>query len=129
MIPGKIFTLSTMENLWMARGEIWLTIFPMGGRGGAKMRPAVLLTDAVGPVPEILTAYLSSVIPSALLPSDLVLDPSKSEHSSTNLKSRSVLRLHKLATVHRRDAVRKVGELSAVLMAEVEARLRALLKL
>jgi mRNA interferase MazF len=76
-----------------------------------------------------LTAYLSSVIPSPILPSDLVLDLSKPEHASSNLKSPSVLRLHKLATVHQRDAVRKVGELSDAVMAEVESSLRILLKL
>ena len=113
----------------MVRGEICLAKFPLGGRGGTKTRPALLLTDPIGSVPELLTAYLSSVIPSTLLPSDIVLDPGQPQHAATNLKARSVLRLHKLATVHLRDIVRKLGVLSAATMTEVDSRLRTLLKL
>jgi mRNA interferase MazF len=113
----------------MIRGEIWFVKFPPGGRGGTKGRPAVFLTDPVGPVPELLTAYLSSQIPGTLLPSDIVLDPGRPENAGTNLSMQSVLRLHKLATVYRRDVVRKLGILSPVVLAELESRLRNLLKL
>jgi mRNA interferase MazF len=113
----------------MVRGDIYLTRFPMGGTVGAKNRPALLLTGPVGSVPEYVTAYLSSVIPGALLPSDLLLDPSQPEHASTNLKQRSATRLHKLATVHQRDLFRKLGELSPTAMALVEGKLRGLLSL
>ncbi len=113
----------------MKRGEIYLARFPMGGKGGAKIRPVLLLTDPVGPVPEVLTAYISTVLPPALLPSDLMLDASLPDYASTNLAQVSVLRLHKLATLHRRDAVRRVGELSAAAVQEVETRLRSLLNL
>lgn len=113
----------------MNRGDIYLTRFPLGGTVGAKVRPALLLTDPVGPVPEVLTAYLSSVIPSPLLPSDLLLDPSLPAYAGTNLKALSVIRLHKLASVHQRDAFRRVGTLSAAAMLEVEQRLRILLAL
>jgi hypothetical protein len=59
----------------MNKGDIYLTKFPLGGTVGAKPRPALLLTGLVGPVPEVLTAYISSVMPSTLLATDLVLDP------------------------------------------------------
>jgi hypothetical protein len=65
-----------------------------------KIRPVLLLTGPVGAVPEVLVAYISSVIPSQLLPSDLRLDPALPEFRSTNLKISSALRLHKLATIH-----------------------------
>jgi hypothetical protein len=70
-------------------------------------------------VPELLTAYISSVIPTPLLPSDVLLDPTLPEHGGVNLKAASVIRLHKLATIHLRDALRQ----------EVEKRLRILLAL
>ena len=113
----------------MTRGEIYLARFPLGGTVGAKVRPVLLLTDPVGPVPELLTAYISSVIPSPLLPSDLLLDPALPDHASANLKAVSLVRLHKLATVHLRDAFRRLGVLSPQTMQEVETRLRALLAL
>jgi mRNA interferase MazF len=113
----------------MNRGEIHLGRFPMAGRGGVKLRPVLLLTDPVGPVPEVLTAYISSVIPATLLPSDLLLDASQPEFASTNLKQVSVLRLHKLSTVHQRDVVRLIGALDPSVMPQVESRLRTLLNL
>ena len=84
----------------MRPGEIYLAKFPFGDAPGMKFRPVLLLTDPVGGIPEILVAYISSVIPTRLLPSDLLLDPSIPEFRSTNLKISSALRLHKLATIH-----------------------------
>ncbi len=44
-----------------------------------KLRPVLLLTNPVGSIPEVLVAYISSIIPSQLLPSDMLLDPNKPE--------------------------------------------------
>jgi mRNA interferase MazF len=113
----------------MAPGEIYLSYFPFGGSPGMKLRPVLLLTGSLGSVPEVLVAYISSVIPSQLLPSDIILDPSRPEHAGTHLKTASVVRLHKLATIHQRNMTRFLGTLSASTIREVEARLRALLNL
>jgi len=63
----------------MRPGEIYLAQFPFGDAPGMKLRPVLLLTGLVGPVPEVLVAYISSVIPSQSIPSDLLLDPSQPE--------------------------------------------------
>jgi mRNA interferase MazF len=81
----------------MHRGEICIARFPFGDIAVTKLRPVLLLTEPIGFIPEILVAYISSVIPAQLLPSDLLLDPGKSEFQSTRLKTISALRLHKLA--------------------------------
>jgi mRNA-degrading endonuclease toxin of MazEF toxin-antitoxin module len=113
----------------MGPSEIYLSYFPFGGTPGMKLRPVLLLTGPIGTVPEVLVAYISSVIPTQLLPSDLILDPSRPDHASTKLKTISVLRLHKLATIHQRNIVRSLGKLSAAAISEVEARLRTLLSI
>ena len=113
----------------MKPDEIYLASFPFGGRTGMKLRPVLLLTGHLGSVPEVVVAYISSVIPADLLPSDIVLDPTTTEHASTNLKAKSVLRLHKLATIHGRNIVRHLGQLSPKAASEVDDRLRALLYL
>ena len=59
----------------------------------------------------------------------MVLDPVTAQHASTMLKTRSVLRLHKLATLHTRNVVRCLGTLSAATSLEVKERLRSLLEL
>jgi mRNA interferase MazF len=111
------------------RDEIYLASFPFGDSPGMKLRPVLTLTIAVGPIPEVLVAYISSVVPDALLPSDILLDPSSTEHDSTNLKAKSVLRLHKLATIHQRAIVRRLGQLSSKAVVGVNQRLRDLLRL
>src|SRR5438128_7368678 len=96
----------------MVPGEIYLANFPFGGLPGIKLRPVLLLTGPVGTIPEVLSAYISSVLPAVLLASDIVLDPKQPEHACTKLKTTSVLRLHKLATIHERSVVRYMGRIS-----------------
>jgi hypothetical protein len=86
-----------MENPSMNPDDIYLASFPFGGSAGMKLRPVLLLTGPVGSVPEVLVAYISSVLPVTFLPFDILLAPATAEHASTNLKTASVLRLHKLA--------------------------------
>jgi len=91
------------------RNEIYLASFPFGDSTGTKLRPVLTLTGPLGHVPEVLVAYISSVVPDSPLTSDIVLDPTTREHAMTNLKTVSVLRLHKLATIHSRSIVRRLG--------------------
>jgi mRNA-degrading endonuclease toxin of MazEF toxin-antitoxin module len=113
----------------MKLGEIYLANFPYGGSAGMKLRPVLLLTGPLGPVPEVLVAYISSVLPPAPLPTDLILDPASPEFFSTNLKTKSVLRLHKLASIHQRNLARHLGTLDAVPFSAVRDRLRVMLNL
>jgi hypothetical protein len=97
----------------MGPGEVHLAKFPFGGTIGAKIRPVLLLTGPLGTVPELLTAYMTSVMPAKLLPSDLMVDPNDPEHACTSLRQVTWLRLHKLATIHDTDVVRHLGSVSA----------------
>src|SRR5580658_10821161 len=99
-IHGKTFTRSKTGKQSMRPGEIFLAQFPFGDVPGMKLRPVLLLTGPIGPIPEVLVAYISSVIPAQLISSDLLLDPSKHEFRSSHLKTLSALRLHKLSTIH-----------------------------
>jgi hypothetical protein len=113
----------------MSPGEIHLAMSPFGGTIGAKLRPVLLLTGPLGSVPEVLTAYMTSVIPPTLLPTDLVIDPGQPQHAGTGLKQATLLRLHKLATIHDTDIVRQLGQVSPVTWSDAETRLRLLLNL
>ncbi len=113
----------------MRAGEIYLARFPFGDVPGMKLRPVLLLTGSLGAVPEVLVAYISSVLPTQPLPSDLVIDPSRSEFQSTHLKVASALRLHKLATIHCSSLERHLGVLEAAQQGIVGRKLRSLLGL
>jgi mRNA interferase MazF len=113
----------------MRRGEIYLAQFPFGDVPGMKVRPVLLLTAPIGSIPEVLVAYISSVIPTQLLPSDLLIDPTKPEFQLTHLKTLSALRLHKLATIHASSLARYLGALQPKTSGDVSAKLRQLLVL
>jgi mRNA-degrading endonuclease toxin of MazEF toxin-antitoxin module len=113
----------------MRPGEIYLAKFPFGDVPGMKLRPVLLLTAPIGTIPEVLVAYVSSVVPGQLLPSDLLLDPSDPAFRSTNHKTISALRLHKLATLHCSSLARYLGVVSGETTNAVQAKLRELLHL
>lgn len=54
----------------MKRGEIYPAKFPFGDVPGMKLRPVLLLSGELGTVPEVLVAYISSVVPAQLLSTD-----------------------------------------------------------
>jgi len=113
----------------MRPGDIYLAQFPFGDSPGMKLRPVLLLTGSIGSIPEVLVAYISSVIPAQPLPSDLLLDPTKPEFKATHLKTISVLRLHKLATIHTSSLARYLGVLDASVHSVVTEKLKQLLAL
>lgn len=109
------------------RAEIYLANFPFGDSPGMKLRPVLTLTGQIGSVPEVLVAYISSVVPNALLATDIILDPSAPSTIKLKLKAISVLRLHKLATIHTRNLMRYLGTLPSDLETETGQKSRAML--
>ena len=112
----------------MRRGDIYLAQFPFGDVPGMKLRPVLLLTG-LGSIPEVLVAYISSVVPTQPLPADVLIDPSRPEFGSTHLKTLSVLRLHKLATIHASSLARYLGSIEAATLSVMATRLTTLLGL
>lgn len=113
----------------MKPGEIYLAKFPFGDVPGMKLRPVLVLSVPIGVVPEIVVAYISSVVPAHVLASDLVLNPHASEFRSTNLKVSSVLRVHKLATIHASSLARRLGVVGVETMNRVHSKLRDVLQI
>jgi mRNA interferase MazF len=111
----------------MERGDIHLASFPFGDIAMMKLRPVLLLTGIVGTGTEIIVAYISSVIPASLLESDILLDPTLPEYQPTRLRRVSVLRLHKIATIHRTSLQRRLGSISVATQEVVDTKLRGVL--
>lgn len=110
----------------MQRGEIYLASFPYGDQPVMKLRPVLLLTGRVGNGNEVVAAYISSVIPTPMLPTDILIDPTQPEHQDTHLKTVSVLRLHKIATIHDSSIQRSLGFISSETLLQVSEILKRL---
>jgi mRNA interferase MazF len=113
----------------MNPSELFIGRFPLGGTTGVKLRPVLRLSGPLGTAPEYVAAYISSVIPDVLLPTDILPDPADVSGVGTNLNQVSVLRLHKIATLHRRDFVRRLGAVSPTVFTAVQSALRITLNL
>ena len=106
------------------KGRIVLVPFPFDDLSGVKVRPAVCVTEAVTVHRHVVIAYVSSVVPPQLLASDLVLDPADPDFRQSGLQVRSVVRLHRLATVRTRLFIRQLGELSSRHLAQADEHLK-----
>lgn len=102
------------------RGDVLLIRFPFTDLSGSKRRPAVLLAEYP---PDVVVAFISSVIPSRLESSDVLLQPT----ASAGLKSSSVLRLHKLATLEEGLITRRLGQLGQPVLTAIDKALMSAL--
>ena len=57
----------------MMKGKVVLVPFPFDDLSTTKVRPAVCLTDPVGPHCHVIIAFISSRTPTNLLETDLIL--------------------------------------------------------
>ena len=108
----------------MNKGKVVLLTFPLDDLSTTKVRPAICLTDPIGPYRHIVVAFITSQIPPDLSNTDVVLDPTHADFIRTGLHVSSTLRLHRLVTVTTRIIQRQLGELSPARQAEVATKLR-----
>ena len=108
------------------RYKVVLVPFPFDDLSGSKVRPAVCLTDAVGPHRHVVIAFITSAVPLTLEPTDVLLDSQNADFTGTGLRVRSALRLHRMVTVSATIIQRQLGVLTPNLQAQVQQRLLTL---
>jgi mRNA interferase MazF len=115
-----------MANRIMTKGRIVLVPFPFDDMTASKVRPAVCLTDPIGPHRHVVVAFVSSQRPADMAPTDVVLDPQRKDFGVTGLRVESVLRLHRLVTLTTALIRRDMGKLSQAWRDEVDQKLSVL---
>jgi mRNA interferase MazF len=75
----------------MTRGKVVLVPFPFDDFSGAKVRPAVCLTDPIGTHRHVVLAFISSRVPADLLETDFILDSTQADFAATGLRVSSAL--------------------------------------
>lgn len=110
----------------MTKHKVVLVPFPFDDLSGAKVRPAVCLTDPIGPYRHVVLAFITSKIVDHPLPTDLVLDAAGSDFGATGLRASSTIQLHRLMTATTSLILRELGELPLQLQKEVDERVRKL---
>jgi len=113
----------------MTKGKVVLVPFPFDDLATTKVRPAVCLTEPVGPHRHVILAFVTSQIVTDLLDTDLVIDSQDPDFGETGLRVSSTLRPHRLMTVATTFIRRELGTLSSTMQKAVEEKLRRLFAL
>jgi PemK-like, MazF-like toxin of type II toxin-antitoxin system len=118
-----------MDHRSGIKGKVVLVPFPFDDLTSEKVRPAVCLTEPIGPYGHIILAFISTQIPDQPLDSDLFINSRDSDFSLTGLRATSSLRLHRLMTVTSSIIKRELGRLSTRMQKEVDYKLLELFSL
>lgn len=108
------------------RHRIVLVSFPFDDLAATKVRPAVCLTEPIGPHRHVVFAFITSQAPVHPLPTDLILDSSESGFAMTGLLVPSTIQLHRLVTGATLLIRRELGTLPPGLEPALSQRLRHL---
>ncbi len=112
----------------MKPGDLVLLRFPQTDLQQGKLRPALVIALAPGRHADVLLALVSSRTYQAVAGFDEVVEPTDPDFSLTRLKTRSVIRLARLATVEPRVVAAKLGSISPDRLTQVRGRLASWLK-
>lgn len=110
----------------MTKGKIVLVPFPFDDLSGAKVRPAVCLTDPIGRYRHLVVAFVTSRLPADPEETDLLLPADHPDFALTGLRVPSAVRFHRLMTLPVNLVRRELGALSGALLAETDGMLRRL---
>lgn len=75
----------------MTKYKVVLIPFPFDDLSSSKVRPAVCLTDPIGPHRHVILAFITSWVVSNPLPTDLILDAGDRDFAATGLHVSSTL--------------------------------------
>jgi len=108
------------------RGDVVLVPFPFTDLSSAKQRPALVVSpDALNSTrDDVLVAAITSQVP-VKLAADEILIPA-GELAACGLPKPSILRLSKLAALHRQLVIKRIGTLPVPTLTRVLAELRQL---
>lgn len=114
----------------MKRGRLVLVPFPFTDLSHHKVRPAVVVSSEKLKGPDVVVAFISSVVDERrLLACDYVVRRGTPLFASTGLRVDSVFRMGKLATVDRGIILGEIGHVPAELQSLLDRKLRIALAL
>jgi mRNA interferase MazF len=112
----------------MNKGDVVLVPFPFTDLSQTKVRPAIVLwADPNGQ--DVTLCFVSSQDVTQLYPGEFVLDPINPEFQQTGLKVISKVRVTRIATLERRLLARKLGNLGAAQLKQLNNALVQALQL
>lgn len=113
----------------MDRGTIVLTKFPFTDLSSVKRRPALVLSVDNPADPDVIVAFISSVVPLSSASTDFVINMAHPDFKQTGLTKASVFKMDKLATLDKSIFTGQLGEVSPTIYTTLKQCLRVALDL
>jgi mRNA-degrading endonuclease toxin of MazEF toxin-antitoxin module len=114
----------------MKRGKIILTPFPFTDLTKNKVRPALVVSSDRRKDNDVIIAFISSVLDSInLFGTDILLDSKEMSFKETGLKTTSIIRTDKLATIDKKIILGELGSIDKELIKKVDEKLKVVLEL
>jgi mRNA interferase MazF len=107
----------------MKSGDIVLVRFPQADLKAGKLRPAIVVAIAPSRHSDLLLALISSRTYQAIPEFDDIIDISDDDYLMTGLKTTSVIRLSRLATVESSVISARLGNISLDRLKHIKTRL------
>ena len=109
------------------KNAVVLVPFPFDDFSAAKVRPALCLTREIGQFRHVIIAFISSQLPLDPHESDLIIKKNSPEWEGTGLAVDSVIRLHRVVTIHGNLIKRRLGTISLSVANQIRERFFKLL--
>lgn len=114
----------------MKRGDVILTPFPFTDLTAAKVRPALIISSDKRKGEDILICFISSVFNSDLiLETDIPIEANNSEFICSGLKTQSIIKCDKIATISKNIILGELGYFTDDLMQKVNNKLKIIFAL
>ncbi|MEK7453266.1 MAG: type II toxin-antitoxin system PemK/MazF family toxin [Patescibacteria group bacterium] len=110
------------------RGKIVLIPFPFSDLSGVKVRPAVIVSDDLSGS-DIIVVFISSIITKINKKTDIKILASQNSFKGTGLKTSSVIKVSKIATLDKKIILGEIGEIDKSIEKEINKKLKILFKL
>ena len=106
--------------------KLILVPFPFDNMKGSKVRPAICLTNEIGPFRHIIIAFITSQVVKAKEKTDILILPNDPSFVKTELKRASSIQLHRLVSIPNSMIQRHLGIADLSIQIKVEQNLRTL---
>jgi mRNA interferase MazF len=104
------------------QGDVVLINFPFTDLSGSKLRPALIVGRVTSD--DLILAFITSRGTGASSPAECLIAPPDPDFRRTGLKVLSMVRLDKLATLHRRLVRRRLGTIGVGMRRRIDASLQ-----
>ena len=104
-------------------GQIVLFRFPYADHKEGKLRPALVIRQLPGSYEDWLICMISSQLSQEVSSFDEIISKEDSDFTVSGLKFASVIRISRLAVVHKTILVANIGEISSNRLTRIKNRL------